>query len=52
MELVTAQVSSFSLRRKGFVERGLDRLDRGRSNPTPAAFREELLNIARSVSRK
>lgn len=50
MELVTAQVSSFSLRRRSFVERGLDRLDRGRSNPTPVAFRDVLLDLARSVS--
>lgn len=52
MEFVTAQVSQFSLRRQSFVERGLDKLDKGKSSATPAAFREELLNIARSVSRK
>lgn len=48
LHLVTGQVSSFSLRRRSFVERNLNRLDKNKSNPTPEAFRDVLLNLARS----
>jgi hypothetical protein len=43
----TAQVSSFGIKRAR--ERGLVLLDNGKSNPTPPAFREELLAMARSA---
>lgn len=49
LHLVTGQVSSFSLHRRSFRERNLKRLDKNLSDPTPAAFRDVLLEMARSA---
>lgn len=51
LHLVTAQVSEFSIDRPGFRDRGLVTLKENRSDPTPAAFRDALLDLARTVRR-